>query len=615
MAEAAAHRAPHGIHYWQGADAGMAHLSLKVAPESLHEHQPLLTTDGDLVLVADARVDNRHDLIQMLSGKGFLCDSEPADADLILAAYRCWDLEAPAHIIGDFAFAIWDARQRHLFAARDPMGMRALYYRSEPRRLLFATEVTQILAAPNVPVRLFEPAVYAHLAANFDRQDWTFYEGVEQLKPGHALLACGDQQRTWRYWDIDFERRIRYRDEREYAEHLLALLQEAVRCRTRSLNPAGILLSGGLDSGSIASTFGWMQKRGLLDYNAPLHTYSWAFTELAECDERHISDIVVRHYNLPATYIPAESEYPLKGYPEQGPDRDEPFDGPFRPLIEAALSRAQRHDVRTLLIGGRGDLAMGSRIFDYLGLLVHGHWHTLINDLRAQSHSTGRPMRAVVKMYLWATAQSALWPTGQAEWLRQVLRRALKRPRPQLSFPDWIQPSFAKQIRLDSMRPAPSATQPPRDPARRERYDAIFSAVNMRSAVWADRMAARYRMTIADPWSDRRIASFSMAVPQRLLNRPGDEKRLVRQAMSGVMPEAARQAATKIVPLPLYEKALKELARDQVLALLHNPKVAARGYISEQMLNEYYQSYCAGTASSPHFWYTLTLEAWLREHL
>src|SRR5215212_5986209 len=135
MAKAAAHRGPDGIRYWTDDNAALAHLALNITPESLREQQPLVSCGNDLVLTADARIDNRGELIRALGAKGYLPEAEPTDGELILAAYRCWGEECPARLVGDFAFAIWDARRKRLFAARDALGgMRAFYYRSESRR-------------------------------------------------------------------------------------------------------------------------------------------------------------------------------------------------------------------------------------------------------------------------------------------------------------------------------------------------------------------------------------------------------------------------------------------------------------------------------------------------
>ncbi len=337
MAEAASHRGPDGIRYWRGGGAGLAHLALNLTPESHGEKQPLVGRRGDLVVVADARVDNRGELARAL-GRDLLADGSseeaPTDAQLILAAYRRWGEGCAGRIVGDFAFVVWDAKHRRLFAARDAMGMRALYYRAEPRRrVVFGTEAKQVLAAPGVPARIFEPAVGAHLAGPYGRPEWSFYEGISQLAPAHALSVDERGHRTWRYWDIDPERRIEYSTQEEYVEHFWEVFSEAVGCRLRTTKPVGILLSGGVDSGSIASTAGWLMRRNGKDLPPDFRAYSWAFDKLPECDERHISGGIAEHYGFPVTEVMAEEAWPLKGYPAHGPDRDEPFIGVYQPLL------------------------------------------------------------------------------------------------------------------------------------------------------------------------------------------------------------------------------------------------------------------------------------------
>ena len=319
MARAAAYRGPDGISFWLGEGVGLAHLALHVTPEQQRERLPLVVEHAGLALVADARIDNRAELIAILGLKRHLAARHPTDAELILAAYQRWGTACAAHLLGDFAFAIWDARERRLFAARDAMNMRALYYRTESQRLLFATDGAQILALPEVPVRIFEPAVGAHLLGRFDRLDWTFYEGIAQLPPAHALVANTMGVRTWRYWEVDPEARIEYTDERQYVEHFVDLFSEAVRCRLRSAYPAGVLLSGGLDSGSVASMGGWLRQQPGGGDLAPLRAYCFAFESLPECDERSISDGIVHHYDLPMTAISAETAWLLWNYPAHTP--------------------------------------------------------------------------------------------------------------------------------------------------------------------------------------------------------------------------------------------------------------------------------------------------------
>lgn len=605
MAASAAHRGPDGIDCWIDEHAGLAHLALRVTHESQREAQPLVWRH--LALVADARLDNRAELINILRAKGLLKDKDPTDADLLLASYRLWNTNCAEHLLGDFAFAIWDEEKKQLFAVRDPMAMRAFYFRHEPKRFLFGTEVKQILAAPGVPARIFEPAVAAHLLGSDDNLEWTYYEGINQLAPAHALLADTTGYRTWRYWDIDIDVRIQYANEESYIEHFKELFKEAVKCRLRSIKPAGISLSGGMDSGSIASTVGWLHQNSTADELPSLHVYSHAFHELKQCDERHISDEILHHYGFPATYVVAENAYPLKSYPDHGPDRDEPWISHYQALVDAILSAARADGIGVMLYGMRGDLTMGVEIYDYLDLLRVARWRTLWRDLNEHHHFSGIGRTKLVKTFIGEPLKDMLLCQFGSHW---IIRRLLN----ETPFPSWIRTDFVQRTGVSDL-PQGVMKRPTRwEYSRSERYMSVFSPIVMQGAKWMERNNARFGVSFADPWSDLRIISFSVAVPQRLLNRAGEKKRLTRQAMKDIMPEKARQASRKIYPGPLYDRALREWALPTVLKLMRNSQAAARGYIDEQALRAYYDSFLNGGPEDHLLWRTLTLEMWLRQY-
>jgi asparagine synthase (glutamine-hydrolysing) len=480
MAHAAAHRGPHGIRFYQHGPAALAHLSLNLSPEDERQDQPLLHSESGLLVVADARIDNREQLALSLKL------SEPTDAELILAAYLRWGEQCASRLIGDFAFVVWDSRRRRLFAARDPMGMRALYYRlEEGRRLLFGSEAAQILAVPGVEPCLFEPAVGAYLVGCFGPLEWSFYEGISQLVPAHALVVDERGWRTWRYWEVEPDRRIRYRDEEEYTEHFLEVFSEAVRCRLRSTRAVGLFLSGGVDSGSIASVAGWLMAQEEEAAPGGFRAYSWAFEELAQCDERHISSIIAGYYGFPVTEVCADDAWPLSGYPDHTPHRDEPYIGVYQPLIEHTLSAARSEGMGYVLSGDRGDLLVGDALFDHLGLLRSGRLRTLREELREQSCRSGAPVSTVVRRHLLRPLLLNLWPQGRLDRLREPVRRMLGSSQPSESYPDWVRLEFARRIGLDEIvrqnenPPSPAIN----DSIRRTRYELIFTLMHMRGMV------------------------------------------------------------------------------------------------------------------------------------
>ena len=613
MACAAAHRGPDGIHYWQDGHAGLVHLALHITPESTRERQPLVSTQGDLVLTADARIDNRDELTNHLKGKGHLRHDQPTDADIILAAYRCWNEDCAEHLIGDFAFAIWDERRQQLYAARDPMAMRAFYYRTEPHRILFATEVKQILAAPGVPKELYEPMVAAYLNGRFTPLERTFYQGISQLAPAHALTVNQAGHRTWRYWDIDPKETIKYGSEQDYVAHFLEIFKEAVRCRLRSVKPVGIMLSGGMDSGSIAATAGWLLQRG--EVTLPeFRAYSWAFNELTQADERHISSKITDHYQLPVTQIEADHLWPLKNYPDHGPDQDEPYIGVYQALLENTFAKAQSEGMRLLLSGDRGDLMLGDMVFDHLGPLLAGKLRLLRNELRAHSAWRNTPLPTLVHKQVLRPLLSRLWPPGHAEGLRGRLGQNKGRsPAKALEAP-WLERDFLQRQPLNG---SPRTAIPPsslKDPARRARYGLVFTGMHMRGVIWSERSQARFGMGFADPYSDRRIARFVLAAPQWMIQCPSHHKRIVRQAMRGIMPADTAQLATKVSPRPLYHRALHDRARPTVLDLLSVPQAERRGFLAASRLRDHYDCILAGERDHPFFWWALSLEMWLRRY-
>jgi asparagine synthase (glutamine-hydrolysing) len=584
---------------------GLAHLALHVTPEDAIERQPL--ADGTLVLVADARIDNRAELQAAL--RDVLRSPSPTDADLILAAYRRWGTDCARHLIGDFAFAIWDTDARRLFAARDPMAMRALYYRAEPDRFLFATEVKQILAAPGVPTRIYEPMVAAYLAGNFDDLEHTFYEGIRALPPAHALSVATKNVRTWRYWNIDSEARIAYADDRDYVEHFRTLFAEAVQARLRSAQPMGLFLSGGLDSGSVAAMAGALQKRNGASLTT-LRTYSWAFETLTQCDERFISAPLTRRYHLSATDIDAESASLLALHPYLGPDSDHPYVGAFHGLIDRAFQTTRRDGVRCVLSGHRGDLVSGLWLFDYVRLLKTGRWIRLGRELREHVQVSGDPWGPTLNHYLKAPLRASIWPPTRFPRLRRTLKRLYRTVRPHTPpspFPAWVRSDFVRRA-----GPLPDSTAPPAwnsDLVRQQRYQAVTMPWHMQVAASVERHAALHGLIPADPWSDRRVLEFALSVPPHVLCRTGTNKWLIRRAMEGIMPPEVLGSAQKVNPSPLHVHALKAHLSSLFATVFSNPDLEE--YVDASTLQAHYDAFREGGELDRRFWFTATLALWM----
>ena len=231
---------------------GLCHLRLCITPESLHEHLPMPDAAQNLVLTADARIDNRDELINELAiaetGHRVVTDSE-----LILAAYARWGEGCPERLVGDFAFAIWDGRNQTLFCARDHFGVKPFYYHRSGRFFAFASEIRALLRLKAISGRVNETKVADFLGRTELDPTTTFYQDLLQLPAAHSMVIGHERSAIRCYWALDGSRELRLKSDDEYDEAFRAHFTRAVRDHVRSAYPIGSLLSGGLDSSSIVA--------------------------------------------------------------------------------------------------------------------------------------------------------------------------------------------------------------------------------------------------------------------------------------------------------------------------------------------------------------------------
>ncbi|MFT5390088.1 MAG: asparagine synthase (glutamine-hydrolyzing) [Gammaproteobacteria bacterium] len=606
MVAAAVHRGPGGVGRWRGPGAELAQLTRHPSHERPAACRPAVSETGSLVVSADVRLDNREVLIRSLRDRGDIHAPDPSDADLILAAYRVWGEQCAGRLLGDFAFVIWEPNARRLFAARDPMGMRPLFYRFESACCLVGSEIKQILAVPGVQPTLIDAAVAGYLEGGITRKTGTLYEGIFQLAPGNALIVDAGRLRTWRYWDIDPGKRIRYRRESEYAEHFREVFKEAVSARVRTEQAVGVSLSGGLDSGSVASMAGWLREQGDTSLSR-VRAYCAAFEALDDSDERYLSTPIIDAFHLESTNVWGDNDWPLSRFPEHGPDRDDPAVWPFQPLIEHIARAAHWEGMQGMLTGDRGDEVVGAWNFDHLGLLFTGQFQALSEELRAQSQEEERSLLRVVRSDLLRPFAHRLgWrnPASPTNTARHTS-------------PPWLDRAFLARIGRDPITALHLDTTSGitfGDLATQRRYELLFSSAVARNATLAERTHARFGLGYADPWADRRVAEFVLAVPQWVVNQVRTPKRLAREAMRGILPEPTRLAAAKIEPISLYERGMKERARETVFHLITDSRAAALGYIDEAAWRGAYESFLRGEPQHYDIWWPITFEMWLRRH-
>ncbi|WP_437881945.1 asparagine synthetase B family protein [Pseudomonas sp. LRF_L74] len=247
---------PYGRHaqgLWNEPRVALGSRLTRLLPEDQYDHQPLHGGNGKFVLVADVRLDNRSELAHKL-GISLVRLEVMADADVLLAAYEKWEQQLLDHLIGDFAFAVWDKQQHSLFLARDHMGRRPLFYHQGNSAFAFASMPAGLLALPDVPMAPDQERVRHSLCLLPDSADNSYFSRINRLLPGHCATLCADGKfHTREYWRPPTEERIQFKSDDAYVEGFLDVLKEAVRCRLRSSGSIATQLSAGFDSSTITS--------------------------------------------------------------------------------------------------------------------------------------------------------------------------------------------------------------------------------------------------------------------------------------------------------------------------------------------------------------------------
>jgi asparagine synthase (glutamine-hydrolysing) len=619
MVRPVVYRGPHGIHYHLEGAVGMACLSLDTTPDGTGRCEPVVDAGRQVVFAADTRLDNRKDLVE--------AGADPrTDSEVMLAVLGSHADLAAGRLLGDFACALWDGRRRELRLTRDAMGMRSLYYRVEPGRVLFATELKQILVAGGVPRRLNEQAVAWHLAGMQVPAGCVFYEGIGEVRPAEEVtIDAAGQVRQRIFWRPDPSRRLRYRAEGDYADQMRDLLIDSVRCRLRARSPVAISLSGGMDSGSVASIAGWLREEG--ESLPALQAYSWTFTDFPECDERENIYRIADRYGIPVQEIAAESTYPLADYPNHGPHEDDPFVGMYQPFIDAVLAAALADRASVIFYGNRGDMMCGGGVDDVPGLVRHGLFREARRELGGLSRAHGVSRWRALQRYLVTPALSDLLPTwarvGQHRFASDVRRRlggrgsateGDARVGPAERAEPHVSGDLLRRAGLPLHDPIELEAMAWSSHAARERYRCVYSPLVMRVMMYAERLSAGVGLGFADPWSDRRLAEFVLACPQHLISRLTEAKRLPRRAMHAIMPAEAIRAARKVSPEPLYRHAVCEKAYGTVLSLMSGSRCAQLGYVDEGRFRDRFERLARGEAPMFDLWSTLSLELWLRRY-
>ena len=619
-ASALEHRGWEAPTLWLGSSIGLGHCPLSVTREAAVEEQPLVFAAGTCVLTADARIDNREELIRELPAT-----REATDADLIAGAYERWGRAFPEHLIGDFAVAIWNARLGELVCARDPIGVKPFYYSFVANRQFgFASELGGVLRLPGVGRAHDEHAVKAYLSRDVADDERTFYASVRRLPAATTMVVTRNATRSHRYWAPDPSRRLEISDSEEYVAAFRELFDEAVRARTRSMFRVGVCLSGGLDSSSIACTArdqfterpGWR-----------LHAFSAVFDELPEpdrvrADESRWIEKVIEAGHIESHLVHAGALDPMADIAEIVAQEGEPPLAVNLHLHRALCSLAARRDVRVLLdgLGGENTVSFGLERLDEL--IGRADWEILGREVRAAADLHGRPPAGLLRqtagdavgrlartghVYAWSTAVRAIsrgadvpmrrlaWPLGLRPLLptRGVLPDLRNGSRAGGPIP-LLRQTFVEELTAEvGTRRNGRVDSATRD-GRLLHCELVQTPLYPYMLAIADRAASRAGLEMRYPFFDRRLIDFCVATPSAEKLKDGWTRSLLRRAMAGRVPDDVLRRRGKQDLTPAYVRALRRAGPQRLAELVPTDSEMFR-YVDPHSFRKVSERFFAGS--------------------
>ena len=349
MAGSLAHPGEDAPQIWRSGARGMAGRVLRVAPESLHEQQPLVDARGH-VLVFDGRLDNRDDILRALTSERPALDAP--DPELILAAWREWGEGCLSRLNGEFALALIDPHDGSLTLARDPVGCRGLYYWIGPRAVVFGSQIKSVLAHPAVAAKPHEELIadfFLLVQLPYEDEGATFFKDVHAVLPGWCVRVTAAGVTRSRFWDFDPTARLRYRAYETYVDELRALMTQAVRRRLRSAWPVAISVSGGLDSSIVLCLADDLCRTGAA--STKLVPLSYAPLDNPDTEENRFLRLLEQTRGLHIERLPMGAPGDAEQLRSAAWHSEYPFFDPGWCMETPLLARARSQDARLVLTG------------------------------------------------------------------------------------------------------------------------------------------------------------------------------------------------------------------------------------------------------------------------
>jgi asparagine synthase (glutamine-hydrolysing) len=607
MCSRLAHRGPDGEGMWSDPAQGAAlgHRRLSIVDLSQAGAQPMPNEDGTVILTYNGEVYNHAELRKELEAAGHVYRSH-TDSETIVHLYEEEGFRCVERLEGMFALAIWDARKRELFLARDRVGVKPLYYAQLPGGLLFASEIKALLAHPAMVRELDGEALFHYLTFAFAPAPRSLFQGIRKLAPAERITvgADGSMHRDI-YWNPLSEGaadEVSEMSEAEMVQRVRELLRTSIAKRMMSDVPFGVFLSGGLDSSTNVALMSEL-------ISEPIRTFTTAPRGHSKYDEMDPARMVARHFGTDHHEIVIDED-DLAGFiPELLAQQDEPLSD-WTSIPQHFVSQLARDSGTPVVQVGEG-----------ADELFHGY----------QGYEAHRRFFVPFQRYLHPLLRRPMGRGGEA--LTRVLGRGARygealRDAAYSSIPYWggsicfrgklkdevIGPSLADYpsslLLAERLWSEAGTVRPDVDLFQRMTYIELKQRLAELLLQRLDRIAMLSSVEGREPFLDHELVEFAVALPPRMKYRDGRGKYVLRQAVKDILPCEVLERPKQGFGTPMAEwlrGPFGQCAQESI----RRSSLVEYGMIRPEPINRLFAAHRTGrTDWSYHLWNVYNVCAW-----
>jgi asparagine synthase (glutamine-hydrolysing) len=548
----------------------------------------------------------------------FLAPTDRNEAELVLAAYLKWGEKFLPRLRGAFALIISDSEQDGFLCLRDPVGTCPLFFTKTQGGILLSTSIDVLVRQPQVNANVNRAALADFFLDRFPNLEETFFESVKRVPPGHVLRVTRQEERVYRYWDPAPDGTVKWLTQDEVAQ-FDELLDQAVR-RCLSVGPAGIFLSGGLDSVSVAAVAAEVARADGLPK-------PWGLSLVfpgTDVDEEIIQRGAAEHLGLPQVLKPFHDAVQDKLLAEAvaiNASLPAPILNTWWPAYDVLIKEGQKRGCRTILTGTGGDEWLGVSPYLASDLLREGNFSGVYRLWQSSWRSFNRP-----KLYF---LRSMVWTFGIGPLVVPPLHRSMKRMAPSVVGlprrifappPNWLAPDKALRRELKDRWEQKSLRESHADASGSLYIREMKLGLDHPLVSWELEEQFHFNRNagvhVAHPLWDPDLVDMLYRTPPMMLIQEGRTKGLIRTSLARRFPNLGFEQQRKVEGTRFYSSLIYRQARELWQQLGGTPTLGKLGIVDERSIEQGFEHFLTRQkqGDAHHAWSILNLEAWARAH-